>query len=323
MPVRFTSPSLGGQRESFLHKGEWQFGLAYRHLYADQWFVGTQVDETKTPGQQPLYVNINSLDVSLTYGVSDRASVTLTLPFLYGTQSRFYPDHRRHKVQSIGLGDVNLIANTWLWAPQQRPNGNLNLGLGIKTPLGSNKVMSDWWLADSSQIRHAVDQSIQLGDGGWGIIVQAQAFQRILPSTSLYFVGTYMLSTKEHTDVISPLEPIAPIPLGVPDVYYVRGGVAQSLWADEGLSASLGARLDGITRRDIIGGGDDYFRRPGYTLFLDPGLSLRRGSTEFTFNFPIRLHQNFPPSIIDRKVNFTGGGDLADYLIYAGYTHRF
>ena len=37
----------------------------------------------------------------------------------------------------------------------------------------------------------------------------------------------------------------------------------------------------------------------------------------------IRLHQNFPQSIIDRKKNFPGGGDLADYLIFAGYTQRF
>ena len=320
MPVRFTSPSLGGQRESFLHKGEWQLGLAYRHLYADQWFVGTGVDETKTPFQQPLYLNIHTLDVSLAYGLNDRASLTLTVPLLYGTQSRFYADVRRHEVQSVGVGDINLIANTWLWSPQGRPNGNINLGLGVKTPLGNNKVEDDWWLADGSQIRHVVDQSIQLGDGGWGIILQAQAFQRVLPSTSLYFVGTYMLSTREHTDVISPLTGVM---LGVPDVYYLRGGVARSLWAGEGLSGSLGVRLDGITRRDIIGGGDEYFRRPGYTLFLDPGLSLRRGPAEFTLNLPIRIHQNFPQSIIDRKVGFPGGGDLANYLVYAGYTHRF
>jgi hypothetical protein len=99
--------------------------------------------------------------------------------------------------------------------------------------------------------------------------------------------------------------------------------MALSLWAEQGLSGSLGARLDGITRRDIIGGGDDHFRRPGYTLFLDPGLLLRRGPAEFTVNFPIRVHQNFPQSIIDEKTGFAAGGDLADNLIYTGFTYRF
>jgi hypothetical protein len=38
---------------------------------------------------------------------------------------------------------------------------------------------------------------------------------------------------------------------------------------------------------------------------------------------PLRLHQNFPQGLIDRKRGFPGGGDLADYLIYTGYTRRF
>ncbi len=320
MPVRFTSPSLGGQRESFFHKGEWQVGLAYRRLYADKWFVGTEVDQTKTPFQRQLFLHINTLDLSLTYALSNRATATLTLPFLYGTQSRYYADLRRHEVQSLGLGDVNLIGNFWLFDPPTHLDGNLNLGLGVKTPLGSNTIRDDWWLADSSQIRHVVDQSIQLGDGGWGIIMQAQAYQRILPSTNVYFIGTYMLSTREHTDVPSP---IAGVTLGVPDVYYVRGGLAYALWPTQGLSANLGVRLDGITRRDIIGGADAHFRRPGFTLFLDPGLALRRGPDEFSLNLPVRLHQDFPQSLIDQQKSFPGGGDLADYLVYASYSRRF
>jgi len=320
MPVRFTSPSLGGQRETFLRRGEWQFGLAFRNLSADKWFVGSEVDETKTPFQQPLYLKIRTLDLSLAYGLSDRVSLTLTLPFIYGTQSRYYADLRRHEVSSLGLGDVNLIGNAWLFDPQIHPGGNINLGLGVKTPIGSNEVTKDWWLADSSVIRHVVDQSIQQGDGGWGIILQAQAYQQILPRASLYVLGTYMLSTREHTDIPSP---VAGVTLGVPDVYYVRAGAAVALWPSAGISANLGGRIDGITMKDVIGGGDDYFRRPGYTLFFDPGVAFRRGRDEVTLNFPVRIHQSFPQSLIDRKVGYPGGGDLADYLIFAGYTRRF
>src|SRR3954463_13341071 len=105
MPVRFTSPGLGGQRQSFLASGEWQIGAAYRHLGADQWFVGTAVNELAAPFGKPLYLDINSLDLSVAYGVSRRISVALTLPFSYGTHSRLYADSVRHKVSGLGLGD--------------------------------------------------------------------------------------------------------------------------------------------------------------------------------------------------------------------------
>jgi len=32
MPIRFTSPSLGGQRQVFLQPHEWELGVSYRRL---------------------------------------------------------------------------------------------------------------------------------------------------------------------------------------------------------------------------------------------------------------------------------------------------
>src|SRR5881628_3315429 len=46
MPVRFTTPSLGGQGElqvADLAAHQWRIALGYRHLHADQLFVGTQL----------------------------------------------------------------------------------------------------------------------------------------------------------------------------------------------------------------------------------------------------------------------------------------
>jgi hypothetical protein len=44
MPIRFTSPSLGGQRQVLLRGGEWELGIGYRHLAANDWFVGDRID---------------------------------------------------------------------------------------------------------------------------------------------------------------------------------------------------------------------------------------------------------------------------------------
>jgi hypothetical protein len=166
MPVRFTPPSLGGQRQTFLGRGEWQVGAAYRHLGADQWFVGTEVNEPAAPFGKPLYLDLNSLDLSVAYGLSRRVSLALTLPFSYGTQARLYADQMRHTVRGFGLGDVSLIGSAWLFDPAGSRSGNISLGLGLKLPTGNNEVTDDFFAADGSVTQRPVDQSIQLGDGG-------------------------------------------------------------------------------------------------------------------------------------------------------------
>jgi hypothetical protein len=85
--------------------------VAYRRLSADQWFVGSDVREAAAPFGQPLLLNIKSLDATVSYGVTDQFSSTLTLPFSYGTHSRFYTDGSRHQVAASGLGDVSLVGN--------------------------------------------------------------------------------------------------------------------------------------------------------------------------------------------------------------------
>jgi hypothetical protein len=86
---------------------------------------------------------------------------------------------------------------------------------------------------------------------------------------------------------------------------------------------SLGPRIDGIPIRDLIGGGDNNFRRPGYSLFIDPGVTFNHGRNTFWINVPIRIHQDFKRSLADIEHNRVGGGDLAKYLVFTGYSVRF
>jgi hypothetical protein len=319
MPVRFTSPSLAGIGSPQLQAHHWQLDVAYRHLGANQWFVGTQVKESASPFGRPLFLNINSVDVSLDYGLTDRTSMRLTLPFSYGTQSRFYADGKRHTVSAGGLGDVNLVVSHWLFDFSKHPRSNLALGLGVKMPTGNNHAADDFFLADGSFIQRPVDQSVQLGDGGWGIILQLQAYRWVSKRFSGYVQGWYLAAPREKTSVLSPL---TGIPLSVPDVYALRLGSSYALSPKHGISISLGPRIDGIPRRDLIGG-DAGFRRPGYSLYIEPGLTLVRDSGTATFTVPLRVHQNFERSLADIQLNAPGGGDLAPYLVLAGYSWRF
>jgi len=319
MPVRFTSPSLAGIGDPKLEGHHWQLHITYRHLGANQWYVGSQVQESAAPFGKPLYLNMNSVDLSVDYNVSERFGLRLTLPFSNGTHSRFYADGQRHKVSAGGLGDMSLVASRWLFDFAKHPKGNLALGLGVKMPTGNNAASDDFFLANSSIVQRPVDQSIQLGDGGWGVILQVQGQRNISKRFSGYAQGWYLLTPREQTSVASPL---AGVPLSVPDVYAVRVGSSFIVSAKRGITASFGPRLDGIPLRDRVGGNAG-FRRPGYSLYVEPGVTLTRRAGDFTLSVPIRVHQDFQRSLVDIQMNKAGGGDLARYLILAGYSRRF
>ena len=116
----------------FVPAKHWELGASFRRLSADQWFVGSQVRESAAPFGQPLFLGINSLDATITYGVTDGLSVTLTVPFSRGTHSRFYADGKRHTVEAAGLGDTSGVANVWLRRPSAESSGNVGARLRLE-----------------------------------------------------------------------------------------------------------------------------------------------------------------------------------------------
>jgi hypothetical protein len=309
---------LGGY-SGFVAARHWEVGAAFRRLGADQWFVGSKVRESAAPFGQPLFLNIYSLDATLTYGVTDRVSVTLTVPLSRGTHSRFYADGQRHTVKAAGLGDISGVGNIWLRRPSAEASGNVAVGFGLKTASGNNGVIDNFFLAGGAVTKNPVDQSIQLGDGGVGVIFQLQGYRKLGGRASGYVYGWYLLTPREKTDVASPL---AGVPLSVPDVYSVRSGVSAALWRSRGISASLGPRIDGIPLRDFVGASGG-FRRPGYSLYLDPGVVVTAKRSTWSINVPLRIHQDFQRSLADIERGAAGGGDLAKSLLLIGYTVRF
>ena len=336
MPVRLTS-SLGVQGDSYLQAGHWELGAGYRwlHTRGGDFFVGTARTPVppalQPPGGQPIRIDVHTVSLGLTYAATDRIRVSISAPFQTGTISIAHEDGIRHSQTATGLGDVTITGSAWLFNPRTGPTGNVSLGLGVKTATGSNTKTGTFYTASGPQERR-VDQAIQPGDGGWGIILELQAFQRVSPAAVTYLSGSYLLNPKERTDVQigtpvglpgSGLSVGTPYFLSVPDAYSLRGGVSFAALPRQGLSVSLGGRIDGVPVEDLVNGGDANFRRPGYSAFVDPGLDLTRGSNTFTLNVPVRVHADRRANLRDRVVDVNGGGNLAKIFVFAGYTHRF
>ena len=316
-PIRFITPiSLGGAGRAYQPAREWQLTLAYRRLVSKDWFVGT---EDRTSPTTPTFV-INTLVADVAYAINDRYRVRLSVPVSRGSQTRTWADKSRRDQTATGIGDVSLMGEAWILRPRSHERGNVAAGLGVKAPTGSHTVQSKFYTA-AGPIDFPADQTIQPGDGGWAILFQAQGFQQVAERANVYAFASYMASPKARTDV--EWRPNSGEYWSVPDVYSARLGGAFSVWPDQGLTVSLGGRIDGIPVHDLLGGGDeDTIKRSSYVVFADPGVSVTRGKGTLTLSVPVRLQVNRQKSLYEQRTNGLNAGGFARYLVFASYSHR-
>jgi len=321
-----------GASSGLLMQGDWQFSSSYQYFRSFRHFRGDH-EESHRVDEGTEVVNINhSTDLGLTYGLTDRVALRLDVPLIYYDRSSLYehygngldrnPAQARFHTGAQGLGDVRLSASYWAFDPMSFPTGNVSFGLGLKAPTGDSEVQDTFhrMAADGSDstFTRAVDQSIQLGDGGWGFVLQTEGYRSLFHRTALSFSGFYLFNPREVNDV----------PHSVADQYFARAGLDYSVLPQHGLSASLGGRVEGIPSEDLIGGSDGR-RRPGYVISLEPGLSYRYDTLDFSLNVPVALYRNRTQSVSDKQRTVERGewvqGDaaFADYLVNFTVSMRF
>lgn len=320
-PIRFTTPvNLGGEGQAYQPEHEWQFTLAYRRLVSNEWFVGTNENPALAPGGTSPVFRIHTVVADVAYAISDRYRLTVSIPFSSGSLSRTWPDKATHRQTATGIGDVSVMGEAWALNPRMHERGNVALALGVKIPTGSHTIASQFY-STAGAIKFPADQTIQPGDGGWALLLQTRAFRQVSERTFGYAFASYMISPKAKSDV--QWVPESNQYWSVPDVYSARLGGAFSVLPDEGLTMSLGGRIDGIPVHDLLGGGDgETIKRTSYVIFADPGLTLSRGRKTLTVSVPYRLAVNRQKSLLEQRTNALNAGGFAKYLVFASYTYR-
>jgi hypothetical protein len=313
IPAHYISLTLGAQGISYLQPGQFEADLFYRYLYSDQVFIGTQK-------QPQLYDvgsrhTINSFDLNASYGLSPRLALSLTVPFMHDDISSIQGDGERHSGSSGGLGDVRLTATTWVFKPSDHPNGNVNLGLGVKFPTGDYGATSEYYQANGQPTPRPVDIAAQPGDGGWGVIFQVEAYQRLAKNLFGYLSGYYLMNPRNENGTQRP-SPASTLVNSVPDQYLGRAGVSYVMWPSQGLSISLGGRIDGIPPTDLVGDSDG-FRRAGYAVYVEPGLNWSFGQNVLSVSVPVAVLRNL------ERTQYSFSGGFANYLVVAGFSHQF
>jgi hypothetical protein len=321
----------------YLQPSEWLTSLSYRWLHSFREFHGDT--ELPYPTDPSLYANtqVHGFDVSATYQVTCRCSLTLEIPVQYGDRTSYYEHDFVHKFTTSagGLGDIRLIGNVWLLDPETHHHGNLAIGLGVKFPSGNDEA-TDIFHQPAGPVRRPVDPAIQPGDGGWGLITQLAAFQKIYKNTFAYGQGIYLINPRDINHVQQPTGNEPDFTLGefgyifnsVPDQYLARAGIGCILWPKIGLVLSLGSRLEGVPVEDFIGDSHGW-RSAGYAFYIEPGLSISTGRLYFSVTGPVAVHRHTNKNLTDIKVSrdlnmdFGGNAAFADYLITASFSWRF
>jgi hypothetical protein len=340
-----------------------QFSANYRYFRSFKHFRGTHEEVERVQEGTEVINDDNSYNFSVGYTFNNRFSLALIVPQIsinrssmyehYGNSEEDNPARRRFTTHSEGLGDIRLIG--YMNTLPRYQTGNLVVGLGVKVPTGNYNARDHFYRLDDDGAPYtefkAVDQSIQLGDGGWGIITEVDFTQKIRGKFFGYLNAMYMMNPRNTNGTLRSTnltrnaqgQPILlSNEMSVTDQYMLRGGVR---YVNERLQVSLGYRKECIPVEDLLGKSDG-FRRPGYVISIEPSASYTFAKRNtITLNFPFvhvgdwmpfdnfinghLLERNRTRSVIDRKRGndsegkpIHGDAAFADWLVSVTYTYR-
>lgn len=334
-----------------LGKGQWQVGANYRYFRSFRHFKSDTEQKERLENDTEVINWANSLDLGVSYGVSNRLSFSFNLPLIHYDRSSLYehygnsasanPEHKRFNTGAQGIGDVRISGLYWLLDPVKHYKSNIAVGLGVKLPTGNENVQDEFHKRKATDggdsiIVKAVDQSIQLGDGGVGISLELQGFTAIGTRGSLYFNGFYMSNPQETNNTVNrvlnanstSVDSITAFH-SIADQFVVRFGANYLVAPKHGIAAGLGLRAEGVPAKDLIGGSKG-FRRPGFIVSVEPGLAFSRGKFSFSVNVPYALYRKRTRSVADiaggndaNGIPRNGDAAFADYSVNVGMAYRF
>jgi hypothetical protein len=351
--VRPMSCSSSGHSEnlSLLKKHQWQEAASFRYFESYKHFKGDSEQSERVEDGTEVRNISRSLDLSLLYAVTNRLSFSVNVPFISYNRSSMYehygnsittnPQQMRFRTAANGIGDIRVTGYYWLFNPANDSlRKNISIGLGVKAPTGNDNVTDVFHKrtkvgGKDSLIVKPVDQSIQLGDGGWGINLEAQMLLKLSKRNVFFFNGFYLFNP-DNTNGVLTSGAYATTASGklteyfsVADQFAARTGISWIAMPRHGISLSVGPRIEGVPSKDIIGKSEG-FRRPGYIISVEPGIAYQRGNLNFSLLVPYALYRNRTKSYSDLEqdkmfptVDHHGDAAFADYLINFSASYRF
>lgn len=332
-----------------LRAGEFNIVTGARYFKSYKHFRGDHEESFRVEQGTEVINHAGSIDLALSYGITDRLFVNAIVPLAYNDRSSLY-EHGgnprfdstgavigtwkgdRRLTSSAGLGDVRFSVGYWLFDPATSES-NYSVALGAKLPTGKYDVMDDFYNQGTQKnltVPGVVDQSIQLGDGGYGITADVQGIQTLGTDLVLLTNLFYMANVTNTNGVRLRTAPDSAVAdtaeYSSADQFGLRLGVMYGMF--NGWTAYLGVRAEGVPSSDLIGGSAG-FRRPGYAVSVEPGIGYSTSAISVFLSAPIAAYRNRTQSYIDEKrtalrgVEVIGDAAFADILFNLSFSYRF
>lgn len=333
MLIRSNAPVFGANATPYEAPGRWQMSISSRNLVSNDHYNGTEEQLQRQTLQNYVTNRQNLLDLSVSRQMTERVSLGIGVPFVNSSWASRDPraplpaPRREIEQNGRGLGDISITARSWILDTLTHPDWNVMGGVGVKIPSGNSRTQ-DFFPdrnGENNQLRY-VDQSVQTGDGGWGLMMEAHGFWKV-KRLFLFGSGSYLANPRNTNGTPSLVvarggPPPSPANFdrlvnSVPDQYLARAGGTVRVW--RGLAASLAWRAEGLRRYDLFGKSNG-FRRPGASMFVEPGLSYSRGSSTISLNVPLAYYYIRRP---DPNTGLAGDATFPRHVFLTSYAWRF
>ncbi len=314
---------------------KWQLNINNRYFKSYMDFRGKKSLET-VPANQAI-VHSYSTDIGIARILDKGWSLNLSIPITSNSREASLEhggaNTTRHTTNSFGLGDIRLVVYKWIRTPQPTQKWNMQLGLGLKLPTGAYDYQDYFYRNDSTRVLAPVNPSIQLGDGGTGIITELNAYYFFNKTFSAFGNFYYMINPREQNgvSVLSGRTPTTVqlrsglVETSVADQYSYRMGVTANV-NRIGLSAAI--RKEGIPVYDKFGGSAGT-RRAGSNVSVEPGIIYRFKAASIYAYVPIFISHEIKQNVPDKKFTEMTGvytsspGGSGDFMVFIGAQFRF
>jgi len=323
--------TMGEHPDSSIKSGAWLFNSNTRYYKSFRHFVGKQEQFQRIALQNNVINKVLSQDFGFTRIFNDRWSLNVDIPYVDNSRSQV-ADNTRFATHSFGLGDIRITGYYWLFDPAKVHSGNIQVGLGAKFATGAYNLQDYFLQSNGTKLLGPLDQSIQLGDGGTGVSFEMNSYYNLSHTFGFYGNFFYLANPRDVNGTPTSATPANATKIAitsdvesVPDQMLIRLGASLAV---KRFDFSLGVRDDALPVRDLFGSSDG-FRRPGYILSAEPGVTYRFKNIAIYAFVPIAIIRDRTQSVPDiRQTELTGvytHGDaaFADYVVNIGLTVKF